>query len=156
MSADTIRHYEKLRLLKAPPRQRNGYRDYGSEAVARVQLIRRALGVGFSLHELAEILQVRDRGGVPCRTAFAKVKSKLEELDREIKDLKTMRHELKRVLRDWSDRLAGTRAGQPARLLDTLPEGVDSHAHAHVNRFSRGLRGRLGTAGTKTDSKPAS
>src|SRR5215471_13856580 len=81
ISADTIRHYERLGLLKAPPRNRNGYRDYPADALLRVTLIRQALRLGFSLDELAGILRVRDGGGIPCRTVFASTKSKLAQVE---------------------------------------------------------------------------
>jgi DNA-binding transcriptional MerR regulator len=67
VSPDTVRHYERLGLLSAPPRTSNGYRDYPPQAVERVRLIRRALSAGFSLPELKTILRIRDQGGVPCQ-----------------------------------------------------------------------------------------
>ena len=67
ISADTLRHYEPMKLLATPRRSSGNYRLYPSEALDRVRLIQRALAVGFSLSELSEILAVRDGGGSPCR-----------------------------------------------------------------------------------------
>jgi hypothetical protein len=53
VSPDTLRYYERNRLLPAPPRAANGYRCYPAQSLERVQLIRRALGLGFSVEELA-------------------------------------------------------------------------------------------------------
>jgi DNA-binding transcriptional MerR regulator len=60
ISADTLRHDERMKLLPAPQRSSGNYRQYPSEAVDRVRLIRRALGIGFSLSERSEILKIRD------------------------------------------------------------------------------------------------
>ena len=67
VSADTLRHYEQRGLLRKPRRLANGYRAYPPEALDRVLLIQRALAVGFTLDELAEILRDRDGGRPPCR-----------------------------------------------------------------------------------------
>ena len=67
VSTDTVRHYEKLGILPLSPRTESGYRIYAPGAVDRMQLVQRALQLGFSLAELSEILRTRDTGGAPCR-----------------------------------------------------------------------------------------
>jgi DNA-binding transcriptional MerR regulator len=66
VSTDTLRHYESRSLIPTPPRAANGYRTYPADTLARVQLIRRALAIGFTIDELARVLRSRDRGEVPC------------------------------------------------------------------------------------------
>ncbi|MGA8143236.1 MAG: heavy metal-responsive transcriptional regulator [Candidatus Acidiferrales bacterium] len=124
VSTDTLRHYERLGLLPRPPRTRGNYRDYPASSLERVRLIRRALSAGFSLMQLASILEVRDRGGVPCQTARAMVQAKLRDVKQQLRELKAMQAQLGRILRDWNARLSRTRKGDPARLLDHLPETV--------------------------------
>ena len=63
VSTDTLRHYERMRVLQLPRRTSSRYRQYPPEAADRVQLFRRAMALGFSLEELSKILTVRDRGG---------------------------------------------------------------------------------------------
>jgi DNA-binding transcriptional MerR regulator len=77
ISADTLRHYERLGLLPASART-SGYRNYPESALERVFLIRSALSVGFSLSELQTILKMRDAGKVPCHRVRAMAQSKLE------------------------------------------------------------------------------
>ena len=52
VSADTLRHYEKLGILARSQRTASGYRMFPRSAVERVQLAQRALQLGFSLHKL--------------------------------------------------------------------------------------------------------
>jgi DNA-binding transcriptional MerR regulator len=56
VSTDTLRHYERKGVLQRPRRAANGYRQYPPEALDRVLLVRRALGVGFTRAELARVL----------------------------------------------------------------------------------------------------
>src|SRR6218665_2363315 len=55
---DTIRHYEREGLLPNPLRRSSGYREYDLKAVQRVQFIRRARGLGFTLEEIASLLDL--------------------------------------------------------------------------------------------------
>jgi DNA-binding transcriptional MerR regulator len=120
VSADTLRHYERKGLLPKPRRLANGYRAYLPEALDRVLLIQRALGVGFTLDELAGLLRDRDRGRPPCRTVRELVARKLGDVDRRLEELAEFRTELSGMLRDWDVRLANADGHEPARLLDHL------------------------------------
>ena len=119
VSPDTIRHYERVGVLPAAVRGANGYRRFPRSAVARVQLIRRALAIGFSLGEVARILRQRDGGAPPCRNVRALAGEKLAALDRRIAEMTAMREELAAMLEEWDARLAGTPDGEEARLLES-------------------------------------
>ncbi|MFH1755758.1 MAG: heavy metal-responsive transcriptional regulator [Candidatus Latescibacterota bacterium] len=120
ISPDTLRHYERMKLLATPQRSASNYRLYPPEAVDRVRLIRHALSLGFSLPELAKILKVRDAGGAPCRQVKRLFEEKVLKMDEQIGDLVAMRKHLRTVLHDWNKRFAHTADGKPARLLETL------------------------------------
>lgn len=122
VSPDTIRHYERLGVLPTAVRRANGYRRFPRESVGRVRLIRRALAIGFSLAEVARILQQRDGGAPPCRSVRALAGEKLDELERRIAEMTAARDELARLLEEWDGRLAATPEGEEARLLDTNDE----------------------------------
>jgi DNA-binding transcriptional MerR regulator len=124
ISADTLRHYERLGILPKPPRTNGGYRNYAANSLDRVQLIQSALKVGFSLSELATILKMRDRGEVPCHRVRAIAERKLQDLKQQINDLLSMRDQVERILKDWDVRLAGSGKGQLARLLESLPHDM--------------------------------
>jgi len=120
ISADTLRHYERMKLLAVPRRSSGNYRLYPPEALERVRLIRYALAVGFSLPELAKILKVRDKAGAPCRQVKQLLEEKVRTMDEQIADLAAMRDHLRTILADWDERLAHTPEGKPAKLLETM------------------------------------
>jgi DNA-binding transcriptional MerR regulator len=120
VSADTLRHYEKKGLVAAPHRAPNGYREYPDSALHRVQLIQRALDMGFSLDDLARVLRQRDAGGTPCRDVRAIAAGRLEALDARIRQLRHLRLELRSLIDEWDARLASIPAGTRAGLLDAL------------------------------------
>jgi len=85
-----------------------------------VELIQRALAIGFSLSELKTILAVRDKGDAPCHQARELLNSKIAHVKRQIESLTLLRTELHRLSKDWDTRLRRTRPGQAARLLETV------------------------------------
>jgi len=142
ISADTLRHYERVGVLARPRRGANNYRLYPRSALDRVRVVRHALSVGFSLAELAKVFRVRDQGGAPCRQVKALLEEKLGSLSREIENLQTLRTQLRTLLSDWHKRLEETPPGHAARLLETLP----AFRKGKVNGNSAGHRFRGGRA----------
>ena len=120
VSTDTLRHYERKGLLPLPPRTAGGYRRYPNEAVARVRLIQRSLAIGFSLGELARVLEERAAGGAPCQKVRGIVQGRLADLNQQLADLELLKRDLHAILDDWDARLAHTPTGEQAHLLDAL------------------------------------
>ena len=87
VSRDTLRLYERRGLLPAPTRSESGYRRYDAAAAHRVRLIRAALSIGFTIDELGEILQARDRGAAPCRQVHALAIQKASSLEARIVEI---------------------------------------------------------------------
>jgi DNA-binding transcriptional MerR regulator len=134
VSKDTLRFYERRRLLPVPRRLANGYRLYPREALARVLLIRVALSIGFSISELAGILRVRDSGGSPCRDVRRLAGEKLDRLA-----LSILRSDLETVIADWDRRLARTASGRRAGLLEALADrraGAAEASFPHAKALS--------------------
>ena len=91
VNVQTVRYYERRRLLPAPARRASGYRAYDHAALARLRFIRRAQELGFTLAEITELLALR----LDPRTTAADVKAragrKIEDVDRRIRDLERIR-----------------------------------------------------------------
>jgi DNA-binding transcriptional MerR regulator len=135
VSTDTLRYYERLRLLPAAPRSAAGYRLFPAQALDRVRLIRGALAIGFSVRELTTIFAERDRGGAPCQRVLLLAREKLATVQASLGDLQIWRRELKTTLAGWERQLRKTPRGQRAGLLETF---VASHPNRQT-RYSLGM-----------------
>ena len=140
ISPDSIRHYERLGLLPTPARTSGGYRLFSPAAVERVQLIRSAVRVGFSLRQLAAFLGERQAGGAPCRKVRDAAERILASVDDEIAELQATRVSLRLMLKDWDLRLARTPANQPARLLDAMGSAGARSARTTQRKVTRAGR----------------
>ncbi|MDP9396748.1 MAG: heavy metal-responsive transcriptional regulator [Actinomycetota bacterium] len=87
----TLRFYEDVGLLPAAERTSGGYRDYTSDAVARLDFIRRGRAAGLTLAQIREVLAVRDAGRAPCRHVQDLLGTRLADLDAQIADLLALR-----------------------------------------------------------------
>lgn len=79
LSLRTIRHYEEVGLLPEAQRSAGGFRLYTDDAVARLLLIKRMKPLDFSLDEMRDLIEIRDRLGSPRLSAKTRV-SLLERL----------------------------------------------------------------------------
>lgn len=61
VNVETIRYYEKIGLLPAPPRTAGGHRIYGRSEARRLHFIRRARELGFSVSDIRSLLGLEDR-----------------------------------------------------------------------------------------------
>lgn len=120
VSPDTIRHYERCGVLGEAERSSNGYRKYREDALERILAVRGALGVGFTLEELAAIARERSRGGTPCRKVRNLAEQKLAGVEARLVELGEVRDALRLLVAEWDRRLARTPEGQRAGLLDSL------------------------------------
>ena len=126
VSADTIRHYERIGVLPEAVRSTSGYRIYPESAVERVHVVQRALRIGFTLSELAEALKARDAGGAPCQRVFELAQQKLAGIRTDIAALKQTERYLEKVLTDWKSRVRRAGKGHKAHLLHSLTDALKS------------------------------
>lgn len=99
VGVETIRFYERRGLIKQPPKpDRAGYRDYSADTVRRIQFIRQAQQIGFSLREIQELLSLRADPSADCSDVREKAAAKVEEVNRKIAELEKVRAALEEVI----------------------------------------------------------
>lgn len=98
VSADTLRYYERERLLQPPGKSSSGYRLYDEEATHRVQFIRHAQECGFTLGEIRELLTLRGRDSACCDDVRRVAVERKLQLEAKIRSIKAMSAALDRLL----------------------------------------------------------
>jgi DNA-binding transcriptional MerR regulator len=94
LSIDTIRFYERRSLLPRVPRTAGRFRLYSADDVARLTFIRQMQGLGFSLQEIRQLLDLRGLQAENCREVRDILQVKLEQVRGKIGELKTLEHTL--------------------------------------------------------------
>jgi MerR family Zn(II)-responsive transcriptional regulator of zntA len=95
VSRDTLRFYERARLLPAPRRSASGYRLYRAEDAGRVRFVRRAQAMGLTLDDIRELLRARTlKTPEQCRRVAARLSARVKAVDEKIAQLRAFRQEL--------------------------------------------------------------
>lgn len=102
VSAPTIRYYERIGLLAGPPRSTAGYRRYAERTVTEVRFVRKAQALGFTLEEVAEILQLSRSGHTPCAHVLSLTRRHLAAVEARIARLQEFRSYLATELKKWA------------------------------------------------------
>lgn len=97
-SRDTIRYYEKIRLIELPRRRRadSNYKDYPEEVVQRLRAIRKYKELGFTLEEIRELLVLASIQVLDVSKLIKVVELKITGMDAEIERLHEARMQLAR------------------------------------------------------------
>ena len=95
---DTVRYYERSGLLPEPPRRPSGYREYPLQSLQRLRFIRRAKALGFSLEQIAGLLELSDqRGDVAAVKRLAQ--QRLGEVEAKLLELQRIRDGLRGLVK---------------------------------------------------------
>lgn len=118
----TIRYYEQIGLLPAPPRTEGNRRLYVPADLRRLSFIRHARELGFEVDAIRSLLILQDNPDQSCAAADAIARSRLTEVDRRIASLMALRAELERMVTECA-------CGRVAecRVIETLADGTHEH-----------------------------
>ncbi|MFN4279613.1 heavy metal-responsive transcriptional regulator [Thermosynechococcus sp.] len=97
----TIRYYEELELLRTVGRTSGGYRLFAEDVFIRLSFIKRAQSLGLTLSEIKALLEVYDRGQIPCDHIKEKLEEKLAAVEAQIQQLHILKQELQGLLSGW-------------------------------------------------------
>lgn len=117
VNVETIRYYQRLKLLDTPPRPPGGIRRYPEDAAARVTFIKRAQELGFSLAEIRRLLRLGDPQA--CGTARMLAAEKLALVESRLADLER----LGGVLRELIGRCDRNRGKIACPIIESLSGG---------------------------------
>ena len=95
---DTVRYYEREGLIPPPIRRASGYRDYVDADGDRLRFMRRAKGLGFTLHEIRELLSLTAMSGDDMAALNAQTQAKLRDVEERIHALTRIREALQSLV----------------------------------------------------------
>lgn len=99
---ETIRYYEKIGLLPAPPRTAAGYRIYALAHAARIRFIMRARELGFTLDDIRGLLGLEDGTAPDCAAVRDRTERHLADVRAKIADLKRIEVVLEKTVAQCS------------------------------------------------------
>lgn len=123
-SPETIRWYERARLMPSPARTGGNYRVYTTAALRRLLFIRRARELGFGVEQVRTLMALAEDESRDCAEVDRLSRSHLEEVERRITDLQRLRRALRKIIGDCRSGLVAE-----CRILHVLqPEPAATNA----------------------------
>ncbi len=116
VTVEAIRYYQRRALLREPARPAGGIRRYTEADVARVQFVKAAQRLGFSLDEVAQMLQLDD--GTQCAQARQIATQRLADVRRRLEDLRR----IETSLVDLIERCSRARGRVNCPLIESLQQ----------------------------------
>ncbi len=113
---DTLRYYERVRLVEPERRTSSGYRVYHPESIRRVKFIKKAQGLGFSLDEIRSLLELRASDTSTASDILHATENKIVESKQKIEELETIR----KVLENLAAQCPGDAPVGECPILDHL------------------------------------
>ena len=98
VNVETVRYYERRGLIPRPPRRDSGYRQYPQDTFARIQFIKRAKELGFSLKEISELLSLRVDPNTTCGHVKRRAEVKIADVDEKIRALQRIKKALTKLV----------------------------------------------------------
>lgn len=119
VGVETVRFYERQGLLEEPDRRASGYRQYEESVVRRLQFIRRAKELGFTLKEIKDLLSLRVDPTTTCADVKQRAESKITDIEEKIRTLQRMKRALVKVTNSCS----GSGPTSECPILDAITNG---------------------------------
>lgn len=116
LSVETLRYYERRGLIPPPARLASGYRIYPEETLDRLTFIRRGKTLGFSLEEIAELLQLEVNPQQSAAQVKTRVDARIAAVEEKIRQLQ----QLKQSLQQLSSRCSGEGSTGDCPILEFL------------------------------------
>ena len=98
VNIETIRYYERTRVMPPPPRTEGGHRVYDEEHLKRLSFVRRCRELGFGLDSVKEMLRMVDGGDVTCEQVRTIAQGHLDDVRQKIADLIRMEKTLNKTV----------------------------------------------------------
>ena len=95
VNVETIRYYQRIGLIREPQKPQQGFRQYQAETLEQIKFIKRAQQLSFSLHEIAELLELGDGH---CSNVRERAEKKRDKIEKQIKDLQALQGTLNQLI----------------------------------------------------------
>ncbi len=113
VNIETVRYYQRIGLIDEPAKPVSGYRKYSYRTAENIRFIKRAQRLGFSLHEIADLLKIGDG---QCGEVRLRAEKKRNKIDAQIQDLQVLRDTLNKLI----DECHSGKNGQHCPIVESL------------------------------------
>lgn len=123
VSKDTVRYYAKIGLLRSQRNSGNGYQYFSEQDIKRLEFIKRAKYLGYTLKEIKHIIEESQKGSSPCPLVRDLIQQRLKSNKERLAQLVELQHHMEEALLKWQVMPDGVPDGDS---ICSLIESIDS------------------------------
>ena len=103
-TADTVRHYTRIGLLKPTINPFNGYKQYQDKEQSRLAFILAARQLGFTLNDIQLILKESDQGKSACPLVRKLIEQRMVEFNRQFEEILALKNRMEQAIQQWQSK----------------------------------------------------
>lgn len=124
---DTIRYYTKIKLLHPRRNPANAYQLYDQKDLKRLEFIRRAKNLGYSLKEITQIFKEAEKGKSPCPLVRDLIQHRIHDHRKWLEELMELQERMEQALAKWATMPDGVPTGDSVcHLIESVENGESS------------------------------
>jgi MerR family transcriptional regulator, Zn(II)-responsive regulator of zntA len=138
VSKDTVRYYAKIGLLQPQRNQKNGYQYFNEQDMKRLDFIRRAKYLGYTLKEIKHIFKESQKGSSPCPLVRDLIQQRLKSNKERLAQLIELQHHMEEALKKWREMPDGVPDGNSiCKLIESIDSssGYDTTAYKDAGGY---------------------
>ncbi|MGF1671981.1 MAG: heavy metal-responsive transcriptional regulator [Balneolaceae bacterium] len=118
VNRETVRYYERIKMISPPARRRSGYREFSQIHIDQIRFIKRAQDLGFTLSEIRELLSLQMDENTTCSEIKREAEEKYRNVVNKIEDLTKIKNRLLNLI----DSCSGEGSTGDCPILEALEE----------------------------------
>jgi len=127
VSGHTVRYYVRRGLLTPPQNAHNGYHEFTAADAHALSFIRRAQALGFTLAEIATILEMSRRRRSPCPMVRDIISHRIDEVGARLRGMRQLHQRMELALAQWRRMSDGVPNGHDiCRLIESIALDADA------------------------------
>ena len=130
VTTDAVRYYTRIGLLNPTREPSNGYKLYSEVDATRLDFIRRAKRLGYTLNEVAQIIHDAERGESPCPRVRRIIQHRIGDIRQQLEDALQLLNRMEQAMTEWEQMPDGIPDG---KTICELIESYDGHESAHLD-----------------------
>jgi DNA-binding transcriptional MerR regulator len=124
VASSTVRYYTKIGLISPCGKTESGYKLYDKQAIEKIEFIKKAKKLGFTLDEIKVVIDTAESGRAPCKHVISFLKMKKERIEKRMEFLKEFKKRIEKVLRRWEGKL-GRCGGKICAIVEEIEIAQD-------------------------------
>ncbi len=120
ITTKAVRYYEQIGIIPNPSRNKANYRIYSNSDFKRLDFIKKARIMNFSIDEIKTIINIKDEGKLPCDKVIGLIEAKIVDIDKQILAMIEFKKDLTNNLENFKNNYESGKDGNICGFIENI------------------------------------